>query len=73
MNADASQSNSTEVIDLRSHGIGLLASHRSAASAAEGLLKKRYLFAEPEDAQALVELGGDGFMILSLNRMIYGV
>ena len=72
MNADASQSNSSELVDLRPHGIGLLASHRSAASAAEGLLKKRYLFAEPEEAQALVALGGDGFMLHTLHRMLEG-
>jgi NAD+ kinase len=67
---DGSQPNGARVIDLRSHGIGLLASHRPAASAAEGLLRKRYLFAEPEDAKALVALGGDGFMLHTLHRML---
>ena len=63
LNADASQSK-TDLVDLRSLGIGLLASHRQAASAAEQLLRKRYLFAEAEQAKTFVALGGDGFMMM---------
>jgi NAD+ kinase len=71
LNADASQSK-TDLVDLRSLGIGLLASHRQAASAAEQLLRKRYLFAEAEQAKTFVALGGDGFMLHTLHRMLEG-
>ena len=71
MNADAAQPNA-ELTDLRDLGIGLLASHRQAASAAELLLRRRYVFAEPEEARMLVALGGDGFMLHTLHRMLEG-
>ena len=69
MNADAAQSNAP-LTDLRELGIGLLASHRQAASAAEQLLRKRYVFAEPDQAKAFVALGGDGFMLHTLHQML---
>jgi NAD+ kinase len=58
--------------DLRPLGIGLLASHREVARSAEGLLRSRYHFAEAEDADLVVALGGDGFMLHTLHRMLEG-
>ncbi|HEY6048396.1 MAG TPA: NAD kinase [Sphingomicrobium sp.] len=53
-------------------GIGLLASHRKAAQAAEELLHQRYRFASIDKAQILVAIGGDGFMLHTLHRMLEG-
>jgi NAD+ kinase len=61
-----------ETIDLASHGIGLLSSQREVAHSAEGQLSERYVFAEPDEAQTLVALGGDGFMLHTLHRMLEG-
>jgi NAD+ kinase len=58
------------VEDLRALGIGLLSSPTDVARAAEGLLRRRYRFADEEDAQSLVALGGDGFMLQTLHRML---
>ena len=71
MSADA-PSRDPETEDLTGHGIGLLASHRDAARDAEGLLRRRYAFAEGDGAQTLVALGGDGFMLHTLHRMLEG-
>lgn len=70
LSADAPQPSGT--IDLASEGIGLLSSHRDAARSAEAQLRKRYCFAEPDKAKALVSLGGDGFMLHTLHRMLEG-
>ncbi|HEV2596160.1 MAG TPA: NAD kinase [Sphingomicrobium sp.] len=51
-------------------GIGLLSSHTDVARAAEALLRRRYRFAHEEDAQIFVALGGDGFMLQTLHRML---
>ena len=40
------------------------------ADAAEALLRRRYRFAEAEEAETLVALGGDGFMLQTLHRML---
>jgi NAD+ kinase len=58
--------------DLRSLGIGLLSSHREVAEAAEAMLRSRYRFASPEETKTLVALGGDGFMLHTLHRMLAG-
>jgi NAD+ kinase len=60
------------VTDLASLGIGLLASNREVAKAAEALLTKRYRFADADKAETLVALGGDGFMLHTLHRMLEG-
>jgi NAD+ kinase len=60
------------VTDLSGLGIGLLASNREVAKAAEALLSKRYRFAPVEEAETLVALGGDGFMLHTLHRMLEG-
>jgi NAD+ kinase len=58
--------------DLAAAGIGLLASHTEAAKAAEKMLRRRYQWAEADDAQSLVALGGDGFMLQTLHGMLEG-
>ena len=58
--------------DLAAAGIGLLASHTEVARAAEKMLRKRYSWAETGDAQSLVALGGDGFMLQTLHGMLEG-
>jgi NAD+ kinase len=57
-------------IDLASLGIGLLASHRELALAAEKMLRERYTWADPDKAEILVALGGDGFMLHTLHAML---
>jgi NAD+ kinase len=70
LNADASQGRKDARIDLSSRGIGLLASHTDVAKAAEALLRRRFDFAEPNEAEVLVALGGDGFMLHTLHQML---
>jgi NAD+ kinase len=53
-------------------GIALLSSHRKVAQAAEALLRERYAFAADGDAETFVALGGDGFMLHTLHRMLEG-
>jgi NAD+ kinase len=66
----ASRSNSSPERDLAARGIGLVASTAEAAKAAEVLLRKRYRWANEEDAETLVALGGDGFMLQTLHAML---
>ena len=71
MNADApKRHDSRERVDLRGLGIGLVSSHTEVASAAETLLRQRYEFASTEEAETLVALGGDGFMLHTLHAML---
>ena len=71
MNADAPHSReSRDRQDLRSLGIGLLSSHTEVAKTAEALLRQRYDFAPAEEAETLVALGGDGFMLQTLHAML---
>ena len=56
--------------DLAAAGIGLLASPTEAAQAAEQMLRRRYAWADAEQAQSLVALGGDGFMLQTLHGML---
>ena len=56
--------------DLAAAGIGLLASHTEVARAAEALLRERYNWADSAEAQSLVALGGDGFMLQTLHAML---
>jgi len=58
--------------DLAAAGIGLLASPTEAAQAAEKQLRERYRWADARDAQSLVALGGDGFMLQTLHGMLEG-
>ena len=53
-------------------GIGLLSSHTRRREAAEALLRQRYEFADASEAETLVALGGDGFMLQTLHPMLEG-
>jgi NAD+ kinase len=70
LNADAATSGGKKPSDLESLGIGLLSSGTDVADAAETLLRRRYRFADAGDAETLVALGGDGFMLHTLHRML---
>jgi NAD+ kinase len=72
LNSDAPKPGGQSPIDLSTSAIGLLASNREVAHAAETLLRKRYCFASPEAAETFVALGGDGFMLHTLHRMLEG-
>ena len=56
--------------DLAGSGIGLLASPTDAAQAAEKSLRRRYQWADADGATSLVVIGGDGFMLQTLHRML---
>ena len=56
--------------DLAAHRIGLVASTTEAALAAEKMLRRRYQWAAEDDAETLVALGGDGFMLQTLHAML---
>jgi NAD+ kinase len=56
--------------DLATLNIGLLSSHTPVARAAEAILRERYRWADGDDAQVLVAIGGDGFMLQTLHRML---
>jgi NAD+ kinase len=68
LNAD--MGTSAVMADLSTQGIGLLSSHTDVARAAEAMLRKRFTFAPIESASTLVALGGDGFMLQTLHRML---
>jgi len=71
LNADApNPPNEIAPVDLASLGIGLVSSNRDVAQAAEAILRKRYNFAPIDDAETLVALGGDGFMLHTLHGML---
>jgi NAD+ kinase len=71
LNADAPDpSQHVAAQDLKALGIGLLSSHREVARSAEAILRQRYDFASAEEAEILVALGGDGFMLHTLHRML---
>ena len=72
MTADAPFSRDCEPTDFAAHGIGLLSSHTEVARAADAILRKRYSFADPDKAETLVALGGDGFMLQTLHAMLAG-
>ncbi len=48
----------------------LLASPAEAAQAAEKMLRERYAFVSLEDAELVVALGGDGFLLQTLHDML---
>ena len=72
MNADAAKGQDKAPLDITDLGIGLASSHTDVARAAEAMLRRRYRFAEAEDVQVLVALGGDGFMLHTLHQMLDG-
>jgi NAD+ kinase len=71
LNADSPHSRENrDRQDLRGLGIGLVSSHTEVAKTAEMLLRQRYEFAPVEQAETLVALGGDGFMLHTLHAML---
>ena len=56
--------------NLGAHRIGLVASPGEAAKAAETMLRRRYKWADEQEAETLVALGGDGFMLQTLHAML---
>ena len=72
MSADLPHQSAARAQDLTRLQIGLLSSHTEAASAAEAILRSRYAFAEADEAKTFVALGGDGFMLHTLHRMLEG-
>ena len=50
--------------------MALLASPAEAAQAAEVMLRKRYHFVPPDEADLVVALGGDGFLLQTLHDML---
>ena len=67
---DESSTGTSAYGDLAAARIGLLASHTEIARAAEAMLRQRYKWADVEDAEILVALGGDGFMLQTLHGML---
>jgi NAD+ kinase len=49
----------------------LLASPAEAAQAAETLLRERYNFVPLEEAEQIIALGGDGFLLQTLHEMLH--
>ncbi len=72
MNADASPTGDRARASLGAGKVGLLSSHTDVARAAEKMLRRRYDFADSEHANVLIALGGDGFMLQTLHRMLEG-
>lgn len=70
MNADAANPGEQSPTDLVRLGIGLLSSETEVAEAAETLLRRRYRFVGVAEAKTLVALGGDGFMLQTLHRLL---
>jgi NAD+ kinase len=70
LNADAGPARGRSKQDLRTLGIGLLSSHTDVARAAEAMLRDEYEFADADDAEILLALGGDGFMLSTLHGML---
>ena len=50
--------------------MALVASSAEAAQAADVMLRERYAFVAPEEADLIVALGGDGFMLHTLHEML---
>lgn len=50
--------------------MALLASNAEAAQAAETMLRDRYEFVAPEEAELIVALGGDGYMLHTLHSLL---
>ena len=71
MSADGAKLSGSEgTTDLAGLKIGLLSSPTEVAKAAEAMLRRRYTWADADDADTLVALGGDGFMLQTLHHML---
>src|SRR5918997_6808379 len=49
----------------------LVASSAEAAQAAEVLLREKYQFVPQEEAEQVIALGGDGFLLQTLHEMLH--
>ena len=58
--------------DLATLGIGLMSSDTPVAKAAETMLRRRYDWTGVDQAEILVAIGGDGFMLQTLHHMLEG-
>jgi NAD+ kinase len=58
--------------DLTGLRIGLMSSHTPVATAAEAMLRRCYQWTDVDEAEILVALGGDGFMLHTLHDMLEG-
>jgi len=56
--------------DRGSKPVALVASNTEAGQAAEALLRQRYDFVPPEEAELMVALGGDGFLLHILRERL---
>jgi NAD+ kinase len=70
MTADAPQADHGTPVDLTALKVGLVSSHTDVARSAEKLLRRRYRFVESDQAEILVALGGDGFLLQTLHHML---
>jgi NAD+ kinase len=70
VSADAPRTSRKGGADLKGLRIGLLSSNTEVAAAAEAMLRRRYQFASVDEAETLVALGGDGFMLQTLHGML---
>lgn len=70
LSPDDAKTGRTPKVDLAGRGFGLLSSGTEVAAAAEAMLRRRYDWADPDDAEILVALGGDGFMLQTLHQML---
>ena len=50
--------------------MALVASNAEAAQAAEAMLRKRYDFVPLDEAELILALGGDGFLLQTLHEML---
>jgi NAD+ kinase len=50
--------------------MALVASTTEAAQAAETMLRKRYAFVAPDEAELIIALGGDGYLLHTLHEML---
>ena len=71
MSADVAKIGSEDTgTDLSRLRIGLISSHTEVAKAAEAMLRRRYRWSDTDNSDILVVLGGDGFMLQTLHRML---
>ena len=50
--------------------MALVASNAEAAQAAEAMLRERYDFVPLDEAELIIALGGDGFLLQTLHEML---
>jgi NAD+ kinase len=58
------------MVQLPAKPMALVASPAEAARAADRMLRKRYEFVPIEEAELIIALGGDGFMLQTLHEML---